>query len=43
MSCGPTAPSTSVVAVVSMVLVLIGLLYFKVSFTKPKLSDSVYG
>lgn len=43
MSCGPTPPSTSVVVVVFMVLALIGLLYFQVSFTKPKLSDSVYG
>lgn len=43
MSCGPTPPSTSVVVVVFMVLALIGLLYFQVSFTKPELSDSVYG
>lgn len=36
VSCGPTPPSTSVVVVVFMVLALIGLLYFQVSFYKAR-------
>lgn len=36
VSCGPTPPSTAVVVVVFMVLALIGLLYFQVSFYKAR-------